>query len=169
MDSSVDCTDSMAEIFHPRLRNAGCRATPSRAQGPSVKVPLARRLRGETTASLKWIAKTISMVAWTRVANLLRPARPPQKSVKDKDRPLPTTTTPSDDETRIHLLVPMCNLGSTHFSVLSSDTYGAVSKGAVACGPLQFSILRFVRAFGEVRLRNADSASLRIRDREPNE
>jgi hypothetical protein len=57
-------------------------------KGHPVKVQLARRLRGETTVSLKWIAENLSMGTWTHVANLLRLTHPPKKSVKDKDCPL---------------------------------------------------------------------------------
>ena len=50
-----------------------------------VKAALARRLRRETTVSLKWIAENLFMGTWTHVSNLLRPASLPARSVKDKD------------------------------------------------------------------------------------
>jgi hypothetical protein len=37
-----------------------------------VKIALARRLRAETTMSLKCIAKRLQMGSWTYVSNLLR-------------------------------------------------------------------------------------------------
>jgi REP element-mobilizing transposase RayT len=43
-----------------------------RAKSDATKVALARRLRQETTMSLKWIAGRLSMGAWTNVSNLLR-------------------------------------------------------------------------------------------------
>jgi len=44
-------------------------------KGHPVKVRMARRLRAETTVSLKWIAETLCMGTWTHVSNLLRPGR----------------------------------------------------------------------------------------------
>ena len=44
-------------------------------KGHPVKVAIARRLRSETTVSLKWIAANLSMGTWTYVSNLLRPAQ----------------------------------------------------------------------------------------------
>jgi putative transposase len=43
-----------------------------RAKGDKRKVELARRLRGETTMTLRWIAEHLQMGSWTYVANLLR-------------------------------------------------------------------------------------------------
>jgi hypothetical protein len=42
-----------------------------RAKGHPVKVMIARRLRQETTMSLKWIAERLRMGTWTYVSNLL--------------------------------------------------------------------------------------------------
>jgi hypothetical protein len=47
-----------------------------RRKGHRVKVMLARRLRQETTMSLKWIAQRLQMGSWTYVSNLLN--QPPQ-------------------------------------------------------------------------------------------
>jgi len=44
---------------------------PNRAKSDAAKVALARRLRQETTMSLKWIAQRLSMGAWTNVSNLM--------------------------------------------------------------------------------------------------
>ena len=41
-------------------------------KGDKSKVALARRLRQETTMSLKWIAQRLHMGSWTYVSNLLR-------------------------------------------------------------------------------------------------
>ena len=48
------------------------------------KVVLARRLRQETTKSLKWIAERLQMGTWTYVSNLLHeppPAHPQPQEV----------------------------------------------------------------------------------------
>ena len=42
-----------------------------RRKGHQLKVKLARRLRQETTMSLKWIAARLQMGSWTYVSNLL--------------------------------------------------------------------------------------------------
>jgi hypothetical protein len=42
-----------------------------RPKGHSGKVTIARRLRQETTMSLKWIAERLQMGTWTYVSNLL--------------------------------------------------------------------------------------------------
>src|SRR5579859_8054194 len=55
MDSSVDCVDSVAEIIR-EMRDSG--RLPAERKGDSLKVPLARRLRGETIASLNGPRKT---------------------------------------------------------------------------------------------------------------
>jgi len=47
----------------------------SRPKGDKAKVKLARRLRKETTMSLKWIARELNMGSWTYVSNLLRGAK----------------------------------------------------------------------------------------------
>ena len=43
----------------------------ARRKGHRAKVMLARRLRQETTMSLKWIAQRLQMGSWTYVSNLL--------------------------------------------------------------------------------------------------
>jgi putative transposase len=48
----------------------------ARRKGHRAKVRLARRLRQETTISLKWIAQRLQMGSWTYVSNLLN--EPPQ-------------------------------------------------------------------------------------------
>jgi hypothetical protein len=48
----------------------------ARRKGDRAKVLLARRLRQETTMSLKWIAQRLHMGSWTYVSNLLN--EPPQ-------------------------------------------------------------------------------------------
>jgi hypothetical protein len=52
----------------------------ARHKGHRAKVILARRLRQETTMSLKWIAQRLQMGSWTYVSNLLNeaPQTPPQ-------------------------------------------------------------------------------------------
>ena len=42
-----------------------------RAQGDKGKVKLARRLRAETTMTLRWIAGRLQMGTWTYGSNLL--------------------------------------------------------------------------------------------------
>jgi hypothetical protein len=44
---------------------------PALGKGDKSKVALARRLRQETTMSLKWIARRLHMGSWTHVSNLL--------------------------------------------------------------------------------------------------
>ena len=48
----------------------------ARPKGHRSKVMLARRLRQETTMSLKWIAQRLQMGTWTYVSNLLN--EPPE-------------------------------------------------------------------------------------------
>ncbi len=52
------------------------------SKGHRDKVAIARRLRQESTISLKWIAQRLHMGSWTYVSNLLRPhnAEPPSQS-----------------------------------------------------------------------------------------
>jgi REP element-mobilizing transposase RayT len=54
-----------------------------RRQGDAEKVALARRLRAETTMSLKWIAGELHMGSWTYVSNLL--SQKAHKSVNRED------------------------------------------------------------------------------------
>jgi hypothetical protein len=46
-----------------------------RRKGDAGKVRIAHRLRAETTMTLKWIAGTLHMGAWTHVSNLLSTTR----------------------------------------------------------------------------------------------
>ena len=46
-----------------------------RRKGDPKKVRIARRLRGKTTMTLKWIAGELCMRAWAHVSNLLSQAR----------------------------------------------------------------------------------------------
>jgi len=48
---------------------------PDLRKGYKGKVALARRLRHETTMSLKWIAQRLHMGSWTYVSNLLHEKR----------------------------------------------------------------------------------------------
>jgi hypothetical protein len=52
----------------------------ARRKGHRAKAMLARRLRQETTMSLKWIAQRLQMGSWTCVSNLLneQPQTQPQ-------------------------------------------------------------------------------------------
>jgi hypothetical protein len=56
----------------------------ARRKGHRAKVLLARRLRQETTMSLKWIAERLHMSSWTYVSNLLneQPQTHPQAQEK---------------------------------------------------------------------------------------
>ena len=47
-----------------------------RLKGDRGKVCMARRLRSETTVSLKWIARRLQMGTWTHVTNRLYHLRP---------------------------------------------------------------------------------------------
>jgi len=46
-----------------------------RRKGDQKKVRIARRLRAETTMTLKWIAAALWMGSWTHVSNLLSSAK----------------------------------------------------------------------------------------------
>ena len=74
-------------IVEEGLRQEGwnARRLGEERKGHPVKVEMARRLRRETTMTLKWIAESLRMGTWTHVSNLLRPARQRPESVKDKD------------------------------------------------------------------------------------
>jgi hypothetical protein len=62
-------------IYH--LMNCGDRRQPMvrRPQGNVEKVGMARRLRRETSVTLKWIAARLRMGSWSHVSNLLSAAR----------------------------------------------------------------------------------------------
>ena len=53
-------------------------------KGDQRKVAIARRLRQETTLSLKWIAQRLDMGSWTYVSNLLRAAAQGAASVQQQ-------------------------------------------------------------------------------------
>ena len=53
---------------------------PRRRKGDPAKVTIARRLRTETTMTLKWIAAELHMGAWTHVSNLLSLQRKHKKA-----------------------------------------------------------------------------------------
>jgi hypothetical protein len=55
------------------LRRGGVKEEqlPAMRKGDKLKVSLARRLRRETTMTLKWIARRLHMGSWTYVSNLL--------------------------------------------------------------------------------------------------
>ena len=69
------------------LKQARGEETALRTQrkGHPIKVRLARRLRKETTVTLKWIAQRRCMGTWTHVANLLRASAKSTSNVKDKN------------------------------------------------------------------------------------
>ena len=50
----------------------------TRRKGDKDKIAVARRLRQETTMSLKWIAQRLEMGSWTYVSNLLNQKAPIQ-------------------------------------------------------------------------------------------
>jgi hypothetical protein len=65
-------------VVKEELGRLGCEEDDlgARRKGHRAKVMLARRLRQETTMSLKWIAQRLQMGSWTYVSNLLN--EPPQ-------------------------------------------------------------------------------------------
>jgi putative transposase len=65
--------EKAGRIVREELRRQGVKEEdlPGRRKGDKVKVALARRLRQETTMSLKWIARRLHMGSWTYVSNLL--------------------------------------------------------------------------------------------------
>jgi hypothetical protein len=58
---------------------------PGMRKGDKLKVSLARRLRRETTMSLKWIARRPHMGSWTCVSNLLHEKRKHPSCVNSED------------------------------------------------------------------------------------
>jgi REP element-mobilizing transposase RayT len=62
-----------ARIVREELRRGGVKEEqlPAMRKGDKLKVSLARRLRRETTMTLKWIARRLHMGSWTYVSNLL--------------------------------------------------------------------------------------------------
>ena len=54
-----------------------------RRKGDGQKVRIARRLRAETTMTLKWIAGTLHMGAWTHASNLLSASRGSSRNFMD--------------------------------------------------------------------------------------
>ncbi|MEI7730715.1 MAG: transposase [Verrucomicrobiota bacterium] len=71
----------------------------TRAKGDPVKISLARRLREETTVSLKWVANRLRLGTWTYLANNLyaeidlKPKPPPRKRGR-KPKPKPSPESP---------------------------------------------------------------------------
>jgi hypothetical protein len=57
-------------IYHVVNRGLTEEELPAMRKGDKVRVMLARRLRRETTMSLKWIARRLHMGSWTYVSNL---------------------------------------------------------------------------------------------------
>lgn len=70
-------------IVRDELGAAGWHETelPLHRKGDSEKVRIARRLREETTMSLKWIAQRLHMGSWTYVSNLLQSKAQPLRSL----------------------------------------------------------------------------------------
>jgi hypothetical protein len=64
-------------IVQQELKRAGWTKTElkRRRKGDETKVALARRLREETTVSLRWIAENLHMGTWTHVSNRLHHCR----------------------------------------------------------------------------------------------
>lgn len=56
-----------------------------RQKGDAVKVRIARKLRAETTMTLKWIAARLSMGKWTHVSNLIHVVRPDKNQLLTKE------------------------------------------------------------------------------------
>jgi hypothetical protein len=65
--------EKASRIVREELRRGGVKEEelPGMRKGDKLKVLLARRLRRETTMSLKWIARRLHMGSWTCVSNLL--------------------------------------------------------------------------------------------------
>lgn len=55
-----------------------------KAKGDSVKIQIARRLRTETTMTLRWIADRLQMGSWTHVSNLLARSEPRRRGQRGK-------------------------------------------------------------------------------------
>jgi putative transposase len=55
-------------------------------KGHPAKVRMARRLRRETTATLRWIADRLTMGTWTHVSYLLQKIETPQRKPNEKRR-----------------------------------------------------------------------------------
>ena len=56
-----------------------CKYDPNPQKGAKRKVAVARRLRKETTMTLKWIANRLEMGTWTYVSNLVNAKNEIQK------------------------------------------------------------------------------------------
>jgi hypothetical protein len=67
------------------MKRLGCQEAdlPARRKGDESKVELARRLRQETTMSVKWIAQWLQMGSWTYVSSLLN-QKPPTTAMCKK-------------------------------------------------------------------------------------
>jgi hypothetical protein len=71
-------------IIAEGLKEAGWNAEMLKRErkGHPVKVELARKLRRETTVTLRWIAENLNMGRWTNVSNHLRPKLIAEKQCK---------------------------------------------------------------------------------------
>jgi REP element-mobilizing transposase RayT len=69
--------EKAGRMVREELRREGWKEEdlPGMRKGDKVKLRLARRLRRETTMSLKWIARRLHMGSWTYVSNLLHEKR----------------------------------------------------------------------------------------------
>lgn len=79
--------EKAGRILREELRRRGWKEEdlPGWRKGDKVKVVLARRLRRETTMSLKWIARRLHMGSWTYVSNLLHEKRKHSTCVNSED------------------------------------------------------------------------------------
>lgn len=66
--------DKAQRIVQEELKRIGWKEKdlPAQAKGAKAKIVMARRLRKETTMTLKWIAIRLEMGSWTYVSNLLQ-------------------------------------------------------------------------------------------------
>jgi len=69
--------EKAGRIVREEMRRRGWNETdlPARRKADKVKVELARRLRQETTMSLKWIARRLHMGSWSYVSSLVHEKR----------------------------------------------------------------------------------------------
>ena len=72
-DRQEAAEEKAKRIIREELRTLGWESAElgRRLKGDREKVRIARRLRAETTVSLKWIATGLQMGTWTYVANRL--------------------------------------------------------------------------------------------------
>jgi hypothetical protein len=84
-----------------------------RAKSDPEKIRLARKLRQETTVSLRWVAQRLQMGSWTHAANCLyRPeeaaSRPPSVRKPKPARKTPAPTARSEDISAVEELPVHC-------------------------------------------------------------